>query len=75
MCIDGGLDRAPDRALVTARDGILYSGLNGAFDDSKLEIAKILTFLAKKIAKNVTNRHDEHQPRREMSVLNCVNFL
>ena len=34
---DGGLDRAPDRALVAARDGILYGGLNGAFDDSKLK--------------------------------------
>ena len=30
---DGGLDRA----LVAACDGIPFSGLNGAFDDSKLK--------------------------------------
>ena len=34
---DGGLRHALDRALVAARDGVLYSGLNGAFDDSKLK--------------------------------------
>ena len=34
---DGGLDRALDHALVAARDGILYSGLDSAFDDSKLK--------------------------------------
>ena len=33
---DGGLNGALARALVATRDGILYSGLDGAFDDSKL---------------------------------------
>ena len=34
---DGGLDRALDCALVAARNGIFYSGLDGAFDNSKLK--------------------------------------